>query len=74
MLSSHSDPPLEDTSLVPRDDPAAVYSTVVNTTEERSSLESAEQDLASPAGIVGPSCLAAQRDSSQLSARVTNTT
>ncbi len=58
MLSPPRVPLLEDPILVPRDDPAAVCSTMVNTTEERSSLASAWQDLASPAGTMEPSCLA----------------
>ncbi len=73
MLSPPRGPPLEEPSLVPRDDPVAVCSTVVNTTEERSSLASTGQDLASPAGTVEPSCLAARRESDRLPTRVTNT-
>ncbi len=66
-------PPLEEPSLVPRDDPAAVCSTVVNATEERSSLANVGQDLASPDGTVESSCLAARRESNQLPAKITNT-
>ncbi len=73
MLSPPRGPPLEEPSLVPRDDPAAVCSTPVNTTEERSSLTSTGQNLAFPAGTVEPSCLATRRESSQLPERVTNT-
>ncbi len=48
------------------DDPAAGCSTVVNSTKDRSSLSSAGQDLASPAGNVEPSCLAARREVDRL--------
>ncbi len=73
MLSPPHGPPLEEPSLIPRDDPAAVCSTAVNTTEERSSLASTGQNLAFPARTVEPSCLATRRESSQIPARVTNT-
>ncbi len=55
-----------------RNDPAAGCSTVVNSTDERSSLLSAGQDLASTAGTVEPSCLAARLEVDRLPMGVTN--
>ncbi len=73
MLSPPRGPSLEEPSLVSGDDPAAVCSTVADTTEQRPSFTSAGHDLASPAGTVEPSCLSAQREPNQLPTRVTNT-
>ncbi len=73
MLSPPRGPSLEESSLVSGDDPAAVCSTVADTTEQRPSFTSAGHDLASPAGTVEPSCLSAQREPNQLPTRVTNT-
>ncbi len=73
VLSPSRGPPLEEPSLVPRDDPAAGCSTVVNSTMERSSLSSAGQDLASPARTVEPSCLADRREVDRLPMGVANT-